>query len=88
NTSVIVVALEPVGEDRREALVAGIRATVADVTTAVADFPAMLALMASAAAELETSSAPEGAYGKAEYTAFLNWLTGDRFVFLGARTYE
>jgi glutamate dehydrogenase len=87
-TSVIVVALEPVGEDRRESLIAGVKATLADVAAAVADFPAMLALMASAASELESSAAPDGAYGKAEYAAFLRWLRGDRFVLLGARTYE
>lgn len=88
DTSVFVVALEPVGEDRRESLMDGIRSTIGDVTAAVADFRAMLDLMASAAAELETSAAPDGVYGKAEYIAFLKWLTGDRFVFLGARTYE
>ena len=88
DVSIIVVVLEPVGEDRSEALISGVQATLADVAMAVADFPAMLALMASAAAELETSPAPEGAYGKQEYTAFLKWLTGDQFIFLGARTYE
>ncbi len=86
--SVIVVLLEPVGEDRREALIEGVQATLADVAASVADFPAMLALMATVAAELETSTAPDGAYGKAEYAAFLKWLSGDRFVFLGARTYD
>ena len=88
DTSVIVVALQPVGEDRHDALIAGVRETLADVAQAVDDFPAMLTLMASAARELESSAAPEGAYGKAEYGAFLKWLKGDRFVFLGARTYE
>ena len=88
STSVILVALEPVGEDRRDALISGMEATIADVAAAVADFPAMLALMATAAAELETSAGPDGVYGKAEYTAFLKWLTGDRFVFLGARIYD
>lgn len=88
DTSVILVALEPVGEDRREALIEGVQTTLADVLVSVADFPAMLALMARAATELETSIVPDGPYGKEEYTAFLRWLTGDRFVFLGARTYE
>jgi len=88
DTSVIVVLMEPVGEDRRETLMEGMQSTLADVATSVADFPAMLALMAVAAAELETSAAPEGPYGRDEYAAFLKWLTGDRFVFLGARTYE
>jgi glutamate dehydrogenase len=87
-TSVILVLLEPVGEDRQAGLIEGVEASLADTARAVADFPAMLALMATAAAELETSAAPEGLYGKSEYTAFLKWLTGDRFVFLGARTYE
>ena len=86
--SVIVVAVEPVGEDRRESLVEGLLATLADIAAAVADFPAMLALLAEAADALDRSAAPDGAYGKAEYTAFLRWLTGDRFVLLGARAYE
>jgi len=88
DTSIIVVMMEPVGEDRREALLEGMASTLADVAASVADFSAMLDLMARAASELETSPAPEGPYPREDYIAFLKWLTGDRFVFLGARTYE
>ena len=88
DVSVIFVLLETVGEDRREALISGVETTLSDIAASVSDFRTMMALMASAANELESSNAPEGAYGRHEYAAFLRWLTGDRFVFLGARTYE
>ncbi len=87
-TSMILVVLAPVGEDRRAALIDGLTATLEDVRVAVADFDRMTALMKSAATELAASAAPDQAYGRDEYIAFLNWLTADRFVFLGARTYE
>ena len=52
------------------------------------DFPQMTALMRQAVAELRGSAAPPGRYGIEEYLDFLRWLTADRFVFLGARTYD
>jgi glutamate dehydrogenase len=87
-TSMIVVVLAPVGEDRRPALIEGLQATLDDVRVAVTDFAAMTALMKSAAEDLAASSAPEQAYGLDEYLAFIDWVTADRFVFLGARVYE
>ena len=83
--SLIVVALAPVGEDRRALVVAAVEAALADVRAAVDDHAAMTALMAQAATAMAASSrAP--ADGEAE--AFLRWLHDDRFVFLGAREYE
>ena len=87
-TSMIAVVLAPVGEDRRAALIEGLKATLEDVRVAVADFAAMGALMRSTARELAASSAPAHAYGLDEYLAFIDWLTADRFVLLGARVYE
>jgi glutamate dehydrogenase len=87
-TSMILVVLAPVGEDRHAALIAGLKATLEDVRLAVSDFAAMTALMKTAAAELAASAAPDQTYGREEYVAFLDWLTADRFVFLGARTYD
>jgi glutamate dehydrogenase len=87
-TSMILVVLAPVGEDRRAALMEGLKATLEDVRLAVTDFAAMTALMKTSARELAASSAPDQVYGRNEYIAFLDWLTADRFVFLGARTYE
>ena len=93
DVSLIVVLLEPVGEDRRENLIAGMTATLQDNADAVGDFPKMTALMAKAIDDL-TASAPLMPFGTPnvyevdEYIAFLKWLTANRFVFLGARTYE
>ncbi len=92
-TSLIVVVLEPVGEDRREGLITGVKATLEDAAAAVADFPRMTALMDKAITELAATAPPRafgaaGAYEVGEYLAFLKWLTTDRFVFLGARIYE
>ena len=81
--SMVQVILDPIGPDREAALVAGVKETLADVRAAVDDFPAMLSLAAEVTAELRAS-------GKAteEELAFLTWLEAERFVFLGARTYE
>ncbi len=87
-TSMILVVLASVGEDRRAALIDGLQATLEDVRVAVTDFDAMTALMKRAATELAASAAPVGAYDLEEYLAFIDWLTADRFVFLGARTYD
>lgn len=53
--SVILVALAPVGEDRRDPLIDRIREVIADVRMAVADFEPMLTLMRKTIAELETT---------------------------------
>ena len=83
----MLVVLGAVGEDRREAVLAGIEATLADVRAAVADFPAIVALMREAIDELERSPPRRDPARRAEQIAFLRWLTADRFVFLGARVY-
>jgi glutamate dehydrogenase len=85
--SMIQVWLAPVGEERREALTAGIEATLADVHVSVADFPAMLALMARTIGEL-IRAAPGDPAALAEDVAFLRWLNDGNFVFLGARRYD
>ena len=83
--SMIQVVLETVGEDREAALMAGLKATLADVRAAVDDFPAMLDLMARAISELEAAPRREG---RDEDIAFLSWLRDEHFVYLGARVYE
>ena len=84
----ILVALDHVGEDRREPLLEALRLTLADVHAAVRDSGPMHALMRQAAADLTTSHAPFGTYGAEEYAQFLQWLGADRFIFLGARIYD
>ena len=86
--SMIQVYLAPVGEDREAALVAAVRDALADVQLAVDDFDAMKALIHRTIDELRASPAPIPEAERAEGLAFLDWLEGDRFVFLGARVYE
>jgi glutamate dehydrogenase len=86
--SLILVLLGPVGEDRREALLGEVDRTLADVHAAVADFSDLQALADRTAEALAGAEAPFGTYGVAEYVEFLRWLTRERFVFLGARTYD
>ncbi|NBU27780.1 MAG: NAD-glutamate dehydrogenase, partial [Caulobacteraceae bacterium] len=87
--SMIQVHLDPVGEDRAQPLIEAIFATLADVRSAVDDFAAMQALIRRsitdlAAAPVRTADADE----RAEHLAFLEWLEGEHFVFLGARIYD
>jgi glutamate dehydrogenase len=86
--SLIQVWLEPVGEDRREAVLKGVADTLADVRTAVGDFPEMVALVEGAAAELSQAAPRKDPEALEEAIGFLRWLTADHFVFLGARAYH
>jgi glutamate dehydrogenase len=86
--SMIQVYLAPVGEDREAALVGGVREALADVQLAVDDFDAMKALIRRSIDELRASQAPIPEGERDEGLAFLDWLEGDRFVFLGARVYD
>jgi len=86
--SMIQVYLAPVGEDREAALVEAVRDALADVQLAVDDFDAMKALIRRTIDELRASKAPIAENQREESLDFLDWLEGDRFVFLGARVYE
>ncbi|MDR6530789.1 glutamate dehydrogenase [Caulobacter rhizosphaerae] len=86
--SMIQVYLAPVGEDREAALVGAVREALADVQLAVDDFDAMKALIRRSIEELRASTAPIPEGERDEGLAFLDWLEGDRFVFLGARVYD
>ena len=65
--SVIIVAMVPVGEDRRDSVVAGVAATLADVRQAVADFEPMRDLLRQTTAELKQALTADGA-------ALARWL--------------
>jgi glutamate dehydrogenase len=87
--SMIQVHLDPVGEDRSQPLIDAIYATLADVRSAVDDFAAMQALIRRSI--LDLAAAPVGTSDpdeRAEHLAFLEWLEGEHFVFLGARIYD
>ena len=85
--SMIQVWLAPVGEERRAGLIDRLLTALADTRAAVADFPAMLALMARSIAELK-AAAPGDPQSLAEDLEFLRWVDAGHFVFLGARTYR
>ena len=85
--SMIMVLIDPVGPERAEALVQGVLAALADVRVAVSDFEAMRTLMRDTIQELDRT-APDAVRDQIpEDLDFLRWMTGDHFVFLGARAY-
>jgi glutamate dehydrogenase len=86
--SLIVVVIDPVPQERRDALGEGLAQTMADVRGAVADHAAMNALMARSITHLENSPRGVDPEVLAENLAFLQWLQADHFVFLGARDYD
>jgi glutamate dehydrogenase len=86
--SMIQVHLDPLGDDREQSLIAALGAALADVRMAVEDFDAMQALMRRTIEEMATARIPTSPEALAEDIAFLEWLEGEEFVFLGARVYE
>jgi glutamate dehydrogenase len=85
--SMMQIWVAPVPEDRREALIEQVSETLAEVHQSVADFPAMLALLALATGELIRSAPGDPAMLK-EDVDFLRWMDDGHFVFLGSRIYE
>lgn len=86
--SVIVVVIDPLPPERREALAQSIRQALDDVHSAVADHDAMSALMERSVAHLEACPGGVDPEVVAENLEFLRWLNDDHFVFLGARDYD
>jgi glutamate dehydrogenase len=86
--SAIIVVIDPLPEERRQALTAELAATMADVRWAVEDHASMVALIERSIAHLEASPGAVAADVVAENIAFLNWMKSDHFVFLGARDYD
>lgn len=86
--STIIVVLDPLPQERRDALGEGLAQTLADVTGAVDGHAGMAELMRRSIAHLEAH--PQGVAPDvlAEHIAFLRWLQNDHFVFLGARDYD
>ncbi|KQW86415.1 NAD-glutamate dehydrogenase [Brevundimonas sp. Root1279] len=87
-TSLILVVIDPIPQERRDALGEALASTMADVRGAVSDHAGMHALMARSIEHLEGS--PPGVEPEvlAENLAFLRWVQADHFVFLGARDYD
>ncbi|WP_374432936.1 NAD-glutamate dehydrogenase [Inhella sp.] len=74
--------------ERRQALVQGIEAVLADVRASVSDWRAMLARLTDAIAELDQVPASVDPAVVAESRDFLNWLADDHFTLLGYRQHE
>ncbi|HWE45639.1 MAG TPA: NAD-glutamate dehydrogenase [Caulobacteraceae bacterium] len=86
--STILVLVDTVPSDRREAVMEGVRAALMDVHMAVGDFAAMAERMGRAIADLEKGVPGRPRDEVEEDIALLRWLQDDHFVFLGARNYD
>ena len=86
--SMIIVVIDPLPQERRDALGDGLAQSLADVRAAVVDHGAMNALMARSIAHLEACPPGVDPAVLEENLAFLSWLNDDHFVFLGARDYD
>jgi len=86
--STIIVVMDPLPQERRDALGEGVALTLKDVSSAVDGHADMAALMHRSIAHLEAN--PHGVAPDilAEQIDFLKWLEADHFVFLGARDYD
>ncbi|CAN5219703.1 NAD-glutamate dehydrogenase [soil metagenome] len=86
--STIVVVIDPLPLERREALAGELAVAMGDVRSAVEDHETMSALMERSISHLEACPGTVAADIVAENIAFLNWMKADHFVFLGARDYQ
>ena len=86
--STIIVVLDPLPQERRDALGEGVALTLKDVSSAVEGHVGMAALMHRSIAHLEANPHGVAPDVLAEHIDFLKWLEDDHFVFLGARDYD
>ena len=86
--SLLYLEIERTGAKARAALVASLQAVLADVAAAVADWPAMLAMLKDCVKALAENPPPVAPHRAAETMAFLEWLAADNFTLLGARRYD
>ena len=85
--STIMVVIDPVPDDRREAVIVGVQAALSDLRAALADQEAMRGLIDRSVAELEAGAKSVDPALLAESVEFLRWIKPDNFVLLGARSY-
>nr|WP_210281576.1 NAD-glutamate dehydrogenase [Pseudochelatococcus contaminans] len=74
--------------ERRERLVEELTRVYADVSSAVADWPAMRERLVEAARDLRETPSPLDRDIVEEASAFLQWLVDDNFTILGIREYR
>ena len=86
--SMIQIFVDPMASEAADKVIAGIRATLADVRLAVGDYRAMLAMADRAIGELEARAKDLPADQLKEYQDFLRWLRDDHFILLGTRSYD
>ncbi len=70
-----------------KALIERLGSVLGQVHAAVQDWPAMLAALDTAVSELAEYAPARRSNDKGEALAFLDWLRGDNFTFLGMREY-
>lgn len=86
--SFIHIHLEGIAEEAQRAeLLAALETVLADVRLGVKDWRAMTARVGEIAAELKVNPPPLPKAEIEEAVAFLEWLVGNNFTFLGARDY-
>jgi glutamate dehydrogenase len=73
---------------RLEALVGGIRRVLSDVKAAVEDWPMMRRRMLEIVTGFESAPPPLDRSEVEEVNAFLRWVDGGNFIFLGYREYD
>ncbi|MGD9967912.1 MAG: NAD-glutamate dehydrogenase [Hyphomonadaceae bacterium] len=86
--SLIQIHVPRLSAQRAKDLLDGVKASLADVRVAVADFQTMRQRMFDCAAELEQAKTIAPAEEVAEAVALLRWLAADKFTFLGSRDYR
>ncbi len=74
--------------ERLEALVGGIRRVLSDVGASVEDWPMMRERMHEIVAGFESVAPPLDLSEVEEVNAFLEWVDGGNFIFLGYREYD
>ena len=74
--------------ERLEALVGGIHRVLSDVRAAVEDWPLMRQRLREIVAGFESVAPPLDPSELAEVNAFLEWIDGGNFIFLGYREYD
>ncbi|MFN3228508.1 MAG: NAD-glutamate dehydrogenase [Asticcacaulis sp.] len=85
--SMILIVVDCMTNERRKALNEGLDIALADLRVSVLDFDRMLKLMQSEIDGLKKGVPGVDPAVLEENIAFLQWLHGDHFVFLGARGY-
>ncbi len=86
--SLIQVQMRALEGEARDALIAKVRDTLADVEVVVKDFAAMRLRMDQAISDLEKAPLTISDDERQEAVAFLRWLRTNHFTFIGVRDYE